>query len=80
MLVGIVAGYFLRQTHGVVYIPRLIMVCIFLLLFFLGISVGKNPQIMNNLLSIGWQALLITAGALGGSVFMAWLIYKKFFE
>lgn len=80
MIVGIVAGYFLRRVPELTFLPRFISIFIFLLLFFLGISVGKNPQIMNNLLSIGGQALIITAGALAGSLALAWLVYKKFFE
>lgn len=80
MIVGIVGGYFLRRVPELTLLPRLISIFIFLLLFFLGISVGKNPQIMNNLLLIGGQALIITFGALAGSLALAWLVYKKFFE
>lgn len=80
MVVGIIVGYCLRRVPELSFLPRLISGFIFLLLFFLGISVGKNPQIMDNLPSIGGQALIITFGALAGSLFLAWLVYKKFFE
>ncbi len=79
MLVGIVAGYFLRRIPDIKIIGKLITGFIFLLLFFLGIAVGHNDTIVSNLTTIGLQALIITMGALAGSVLMAWFVYKRFF-
>ena len=53
---------------------------IFALLFLLGTSVGSNPQIVNNLSTLGLQALLIAIATTLGSVCMAKLIYHFFFE
>ncbi|WP_455968731.1 LysO family transporter, partial [Butyricimonas virosa] len=51
----------------------------FLLLFLLGITVGANGDVMNNLDSIGLEALLITLAAIAGSVLCAWGVYRFFF-
>lgn len=47
--------------------------------FFLGITVGTNGDVMNNLDSIGLDALLITLAAVTGSVLCAWGVYRFFF-
>lgn len=80
MVIGIIAGYFLRRIPDIKIIGKLITGFIFLLLFFLGIAVGHNEKIVNNLTTIGLQALIITMGAIAGSVGVAWFVYKKFFE
>lgn len=79
MLLGIGTGYFLRRIPDIKIIGKLITCFIFLLLFFLGISVGHNEKIVNNLTTIGLQALIITMGAIAGSILLAWFVYKKFF-
>ena len=58
---------------------KLINYAIFLLLFLLGITVGANGDVMNNLDSIGLEALLITLAAIAGSVLCAWGVYRFFF-
>ena len=50
-----------------------------MLLFLLGISVGINEKIINNLDSIGIKALWITLGAITGSVLVSWMLYKTMF-
>ena len=80
MVIGIIAGYFLRRIPDIKIIGKLITGFIFLLLFFLGIAVGHNEKIVNNLTTIGLQALIITMGAIAGSVGLAWFVFKKFFE
>lgn len=53
---------------------RLMMWAVYLLLFLLGISVGHNPQIIENIHTLGWQALLLAVGAMGGSLFLGKLL------
>lgn len=80
MVSGIVAGYFLRRIPNITFIGKLITGFIFLLLFTLGLSVGGNDVIVNNLSTIGVQALVITLAAVMGSVLAAWIVYKRFFR
>lgn len=75
-----VAGYFLRNIKWVSKPVGIIITwAIYLLLFLLGISVGSNETIISNIGKIGMQSLLLTAGAVSGSVFFSWIIYKLFF-
>ena len=53
---------------------------ILLLLFLLGISVGANESIVNNLTTLGGQALLIASAGTLGSVLAAWGVYHFFFK
>ena len=78
MVTGIVLGYLFRERNLKI-VHKLINYAIFLLLFLLGITVGANGDIMNNLATIGYDALLITLASVAGSVLCAWGIYHFFF-
>lgn len=79
MVSGILLGYLFREKN-LKFIQKLITLAIFALLFLLGLSVGTNDQIMDNLDTIGLDALVITSGAVVGSVLCAWGIYKFYFS
>lgn len=79
MLCGVALGYKLRHKRFK-FVSSAIMGFIFLLLFFLGVSVGSNAEIMDNLATIGTDALIITLGAVTGSCLAALAIYKFFFK
>lgn len=79
MVSGILLGYLFREKN-LKFIQKLITLAIFALLFLLGLSVGTNDQIMDNLDTIGLDALIITSGAVVGSVLCAWGIYKFYFS
>lgn len=81
MGVGIVLGLVFRNK------PKLIKAnskstiwVIFLLLFFMGVSVGKNAEIMNNLDTIGLRGLQLAVVAVLGSAACSWLVYISFFK
>jgi hypothetical protein len=59
-----------KVTHGAVY----------LLLFLLGVSVGLNKTVMSGLVNLGLQALLLSSGAVLGSVLVSMLVYNYFFR
>lgn len=79
LLSGIGIGVALRRVPNVTIIGKLMSGVIFVLLFLLGKSVGKDPHIMNNLASIGLKAFIITSSAIAGSVLVSWFVYKYFF-
>lgn len=80
LLSGVLVGYLMRRVPKITFIGKMILIFIFLLLFSLGISVGKNEMILKNLSSIGIQALIITIGAVAGSIALTTIIYNKFFK
>ena len=79
MAAGIALGY-LSRGKSLQGIPRLISAAILVLLFLLGITVGADGEIMDNLAAIGKDAAVITLAAVGGSVLCAWGVYKYFFH
>ena len=81
MVLGIGIGLFVGNRPKIIkVVGMLTSFSIFLLLFLLGIGVGTNDKIINNLHSIGLQALIITLGAMLGSLICAWVVYKFFFQ
>ncbi|MDH6534719.1 DUF340 domain-containing protein [Parabacteroides sp. 52] len=77
---GIGAGYFFRKVEILQKVGRPISYTIFLLLFLLGITVGSNDTIVNNLATLGGQALCIALAATLGSVLAAKIVYHFFFK
>ena len=80
ILSGIVTGYAVRKIPQVKYVGFVISLIIMLLLFFLGISVGSNEQVVTKFSTIGLDALIITFGTTLGAVLCAWLVYSAFFR
>ncbi|WP_299124272.1 LysO family transporter [uncultured Tenacibaculum sp.] len=80
MTLGIVLGYVFRNQSKIIrFSEKATSMVIYLLLFLLGIGVGLNKTIVSNMGSIGLQALLITLGAMFGSLLLAYFTYKLFF-
>ena len=80
MFCGIFAGYTLRKVSYLQHLSKGISITIYLLLFFLGISVGANKEVISNLPSLGGNALLISTMAVAGSCIAAKLVYLLFFK
>lgn len=79
LLIGMAAGYLCRQKRAIKLLSdKLLSISIFLLLFLLGLSVGSNQQIIANLNVIGFNAIVLAAAGVLGSIFFAYLIYKFF--
>lgn len=81
MTLGMGLGYLLRSKPNVLKMNgKATLWVIFLLLFFMGIGVGSNPKIMENLDTIGLRGLQLALVAVFGSVILSWLVYKLFFK
>lgn len=81
MGLGIGVGFYLNRFPKLLRLnERLTSFAIYLLLFLLGIAVGLNEQVINNLHSLGLQALIITIGSVSGSIFICWLLYRFIFR
>lgn len=80
ILSGVVVGYFVRKIPQARYVGAIISLIIMLLLFFLGVSVGANEQVVGNFSSIGLDALIITLGGTLGTIFCARWVYVRFFR
>jgi uncharacterized membrane protein YbjE (DUF340 family) len=80
-MVGIGIGLIFRKQPRFLKVTEpLVSVAIFALLFFLGISVGTDPRVVQNITTLGWQAILLSSGAILGSLFLARLASSFFRE
>ena len=81
LIIGAGSGFFLSGIKNFNKISEKISsYAIFILLFFMGLSVGGNKEIMNNFADLGIKALIISLFAVGGSVFIAWLTWLFIFR
>lgn len=80
MTIGFILGYVLKnKTKLILFSNKATTLIIYLLLFLLGIGVGLNKTIVSNMATIGLQAILITFGAVLGSLVLAYITYTLFF-
>lgn len=81
MILGICIGLIIGNRPKVIKVISIsTSFAIFLLLFLLGIGVGTNNKIIYNLDTIGLQSLILTLGALAGSLICAYFTYNLFFK
>ena len=81
MTLGIALGFFVGKFPKIIKgVDKMTTWSIYLLLFLLGIGVGLNEKIINNLHTIGLQALILTIGAVLGSLIFAYITYRLFFK
>lgn len=81
MLAGIITGYLLRNKNKLLKtVNKSTLYIIFMLLFFMGISVGSNNTIMRNLDTIGFRGLQLALFTILGSVLLSWLVYIVVFK
>ena len=79
-LLGIALGYVLRRHRWLQRVEMTIMLTIFVMLFVLGLTVGGNEYVVENLPSLGGLAALIALVAMTGSAVLVSLVYHFFFK
>lgn len=77
---GIGVGYLLRRREWVEWLYKGIAYTIWLLLFFFGLQVGANEQVVANLDTLGLKALAISLSGVLGSCCFAWIVYRVVFR
>ena len=80
MTAGGIIGYALRQKKFTEKIPFLIQIIVCILLFLLGISVGDNKLIIDNLSYYCEQAAVISFLSILGSAIAAFILYQICFK
>lgn len=75
------AGFMLRKKESIIkFADKATTWAIYLLLFLLGVSVGTNDTILSSFASLGFIAVVLTLGAVAGSVFASYFVYVHFFK
>lgn len=81
MTIGIFLGYLSTSyKHFISYANKIVMLCIYALLFLLGLQAGSNEMIVANIASLGGIALILTFGAVLGSLWFSKLTFLFFFK
>lgn len=78
MAIGVIAGYLLRNRKFLQNIEKSTSLTVFLLLFVLGLSIGSNQLIIENIGHFGWQAAVLAGSSLGGSILATRFISQYF--
>lgn len=76
LLTAIIVGFLLRKLPVPAVPGRALTCLVWMLLFFLGISLGSNKQVIDNFGSYGIKALVIGGLTLIGSGLAALLLSK----
>lgn len=75
ILSGMAVGFLLRKRRLRV-MPHAVTVLIWLLLFFLGVEVGENPQVIHGLSRLGLEALWLSLAGLAGTILFSWALWR----
>lgn len=75
ILSGMAVGFLLRKRQLRV-VPHMVTVLIWLMLFFLGIEVGENPQVIEGITSLGLEALWLSIAGLAGTILFSWGLWR----
>ncbi len=76
LIISILIGYLLRHHLNPKPLNFALKISIYVLLFFMGVNIGTNQKLLDNLPSLGFQALIITTCAITGSLLSALILYK----
>lgn len=80
LMLGMLLGFLFRKKKKLIILSeQLTAWSVYLMIFFLGASVGLNKMVLNTLHTLGAQALVLTAGSILGSVLISSLVYTFFF-
>jgi uncharacterized membrane protein YbjE (DUF340 family) len=81
MFLGIIVGLLLRKKIVLLQtLDKSVNYVIWVLLLLLGISIGVNKTIVNNLGTLGAQSLLLTFFIVSGSLLSSVIVFKYFFN
>ena len=81
LVTGMLVGMLLRKQGSLLWVAnRLMTWSLYLMVFLLGSSVGGNHAVIDNLGRLGFQAFLLCAGGIVGSVCAARLVSTRCFK
>lgn len=81
MFIGIGIGYLMRNVQMLQKVEKSASLTILLLLFVLGVSIGSNRLIVDNLgRFFGWQAAVLASLSITGSMLASLMVFHLFFK
>jgi len=80
LLLGIILGRSgLLPEKIFTWTEKITVIGLIILLFTMGLGIGGDPQVFNNLDSLGLQAFVLASGSILGSILIAWFLQKRYF-
>lgn len=67
---------FLLRGRRLTFVNKVVTVLIWALLFFLGVEVGENPQVLSGISNLGLEALWLSLMGLVGTVLFSWALWR----
>ena len=81
MSVGIIIGSIFHKNKNLIRLSeRITTYTIWSLLFLLGLEIGTNEVIVENIGTLGIKAFIISFGAILGSVLLSYFLYNFLFK
>jgi len=75
LCIGILIGATSKMNKKLIKINDVItLICIFALLFVMGISIGTNKEVINNIAELGFVALIYAFLAILGSITFVYIV------
>ncbi|PRX31126.1 lysine exporter LysO-like protein [Orenia metallireducens] len=79
LIMGILISYKgLLAENLYSFTDKLTLVGLFLLLFTMGVKIGGDPEVVSNLKTLGFKAIVLSLGSVLGSVILLFLFEFKF--
>lgn len=80
-VLGFGVGFLIKKRiKSVKPIEKLTTAAIWILLFVLGVGVGANSLVMENIQKLGWWAFVVAFGAVAGSIAAMAIVQHFFFK
>lgn len=80
LFVGSIIGFLFRKVRVFKKLDKSISYTIWVMLFVFGISIGSNKSLMSSVGDLGFQAFIMAACGVLGSVLAALLAYRFLFN
>lgn len=77
---GICAGFIWRRIKAFSHVGKAISLTVFVMLFFLGVEIGSDEHVLENLSTLGLRAFVLAVTGVAGSVILSMLLYKALFR
>lgn len=77
---GICAGFIWRRIKAFSHVGKAVSLTVFVMLFFLGVEIGSDEHVLENLSTLGLRAFVLAVAGVAGSVILSMLLYKALFR
>ena len=77
---GICAGFIRRRIKAFSHVGKAVSLTVFVMLFFLGVEIGSDEHVLENLSTLGLRAFVLAVTGVAGSVILSMLLYKALFR